>query len=141
MEPSKKKMDETMSKTILKECGFLKENGTACDKSAKFGRRCGMHKGKRNKGKLKKKVETKLSKAEPKKELKTSKTSKQSSKSSKQGHTSANIKFWYMAAKKFVFIPRSECKIKRSKGRGGDQVIGIYQGKKLATYVPRGFEL
>lgn len=129
-----------MSKTsVLKECGFIKTNGIPCDKAAKFGRRCNLHKGKRNKGGIKKKTEAQ--KAQPAKKQRRVVKERPSKEKAVKETNSANIKFWDVASGKHVSIPKKDCKIKRSKGRGGDQLIGFHQGRKLFTYVPRGFQL
>lgn len=140
-----------------KECGFIMRTGKACPKNAKYGVRCGRHKGKRNKPVRKstktvkrtkktpakrKKLKTK-SKAGPKKKSKkaTKKAGKRKVATSKS--KSKTIEFYDVAHKKRIRVPRDVVRVKRANpgGRGGDQLVAKYKGRKLYKFVKRGFNL
>jgi hypothetical protein len=87
----------------------------------------------------KKKTSKKLKRKTRTKKIKKAKTT---SKRSRSTSTTGKVKFYDVKTKKYVRIPRSDCKIKRNRTtRGGDRLIGNYKGRKLHTFVKRGFKL
>ena len=60
----------------------------------------------------------------------------------KTASRSAKIKFYDVKQKKYVRIPRTDCKVRRNRSaRGGDRLIGKYKGRELHTFVKKGFKL
>ena len=97
-------------------CQFIKKSGAVCAKKS-HGVRCEQHKGKRNK------------------------LAKRRSTRKKLTHTASAIRFYDVATGKVLTVPREKCKLRRSTGRGGDQVFTTINGRRLFTFVPRGFSL
>jgi len=86
---------------------------------------------------------TKTTKKKSTKKLKRAKKSKASARAkSKNPSTKGKLKFYDVKNKKYVRIPRTDCKIRRNRSaRGGDRLIGKYKGRKLHTFVKKGFKL
>lgn len=97
-------------------CQFVKRSGNICARKSS-GVRCDKHRGKRNKLPKRRTAKRKLS------------------------HTASSIRFYDVAAGKVVSVSREDCKLRRSTGRGGDQVYTTLNGRRLFTFVPRGFDL
>jgi len=97
------------------------------------------------KGKAKTKTRIKRAKSGTKGRTKNSKKTARSTSSRKNPPSKTRtkrIKFYDAAKKKYVLIPRSECRVKRNKNpRGGDQLTARYKGRKLFTSVKKGFKL
>lgn len=101
----------------MANCTFVKRSGNVCNRKSS-GVRCEGHKGKRNKLPKKRKAGGR-----------------------KIAHTPTAIRFYDVAEGRVVSVPRENCKIRRSRGRGGDQVYTVVNGRKLFTFVTRGFQL
>ena len=85
----------------------------------------------------KKKITKKL-----KRKSKVKKTKKTKATSKRSASTTDKVRFYDVKTKKYVKIPRSDCKIKRNRTpRGGDRLIGQYKGRELHTFVKKGFKL
>jgi len=107
----------------MKTCQYIKKSGNICNKkTTRNSSRCEAHKGKKNK------VKRHAGKKKP-------------SKAGGVRITKSSIKFYDVATGRNVTVPRSACKVQRSSGRGGDRVFTHYKGRKLFTFVPKGFEL
>lgn len=93
--------------------------------------------------KSKRKTKTSKKKTLKRKTKKTAKsTSKRKTTSRSAKSSSAKIRFYDVKNKKYVKIPRADCKIKRNRSpRGGDRLVGTYKGRELHTFVKKGFKL
>lgn len=100
----------------MAKCTYVKKSGSVCERRA-TGVRCEAHKGKRNKLRKKKRSGRKIA------------------------HTPTMMRFYNVSNGRIVSVPREDCRIRRSKGRGGDQVYTVVDGVRLFTFVPRGFDL
>jgi len=100
----------------MANCTYVKRSGNICNRKS-GGVRCADHKGKRNKLRKKRRTGKKLA------------------------HTATAIRFYDVAEGRVILVPREDCRIRRSRGRGGDQVYAAVNGKKLYTFVTRGFQL
>jgi len=100
----------------MANCTFVKRSGNVCARKSS-GVRCETHKGKRNKLPKRRKTGRKIA------------------------HTPSAIRFYDVSQGRVVLVPRENCKIRRSQGRGGDQVYTVVNGRKLFTFVTRGFQL
>lgn len=92
----------------------------------------------------KRKKISKVSKKKPRKKATKTKVKRKAKKKAKVKTVSKSgkIKFFDVKTKKYVSIPRGECKLKKNRSaRGGDQLIANYKGRKLYTFVKRGFQL
>jgi len=101
----------------MANCTYVKRSGNVCNRKGS-GVRCEAHRGKRNKLRKRPKAAGR-----------------------RVAHTAAAIRFYDVASGRSVLVPRENCKIRRSQGRGGDQVYTVVNGRKLFTFVTRGFQL
>jgi len=100
----------------MANCTYIKRTGSVCARKCS-GVRCEAHRGKRNKLRSKRKGGRKLT------------------------HTASAIRFYDVSQGRVVSVPRENCRLRRSLGRGGDQVFTVLNGKRLFTFVTRGFQL
>ena len=89
-------------------------------------------------------VRTKRKPTAKKRKTSTKKNSTKKLKKAKKSKitSSGKIKFYDVKNKKYVRIPRADCRVRRNPSpRGGDRLIGKYKGRKLHTFVKKGFKL
>lgn len=128
VKPTRKKKTTTKSKAKTRVKASTKASTKTKTRSTKVKR------------KLKRKTKkTSNHKTRTKASARKTKTTSSRKKTTKAGK---KIKFYDVKTKKYVRIPREDCRLKRSRtARGGDRLVGKYKGRELHTFVPKGFVL